>query len=70
MKKSSILFAILILCFLCIRSQGLQAAPLLEIEGGITFDFGDVQINQTLKHTFILKNIGDRMLKIEQAKGG
>ena len=70
MKKSSILSSILVLFFLFVSVQVLLAAPQLEVVGGPTFNFGDVQANQTLTHTFVLKNTGDSVLRIQQAKGG
>lgn len=70
MKKSSILSNILMLFFLFTGAQTLLAAPQLEVVGGPTFNFGDVQANQTLTHTFVLKNVGDTVLHIQQAKGG
>ena len=70
MKKSSILSVIFLLCFWFIWNQSVQAAPQLEVEDGTTFNFGDVQANQTLTHTFVLRNTGDSVLKIEQVKGG
>jgi hypothetical protein len=50
--------------------QSSPAAPQLEVVDGTTFDFGNVRANQTLTHTFVLKNIGDSVLNIQQAKGG
>ena len=70
MKKSSILSSILVLLFVFVGAQALLAAPQLEVVGGSTFHFGDVQANQTLTHTFVLKNAGDSVLRIQQAKGG
>jgi len=70
MKRASILCGILIFCFWVIGTQVSQAAPRLEVVGGTTFDFGDVQANTTLTHTFILKNVGDSLLKILQLKSG
>jgi hypothetical protein len=70
MKRSSILSGVFILCFWIVLVQSSQAAPQLEVINGPTFDFGDVQANQTLTHIFVLKNSGDSVLKIEQASGG
>lgn len=70
MKKSSILSSLLVLFFICVGTQAILAAPQLEVVGGPTYDFGDVQANQTLTHTFVLKNVGDDVLRIQQAKGG
>jgi hypothetical protein len=53
-----------------IWGQSSQAVPQLEVVDGTTFDFGDVQPHQTLTHTFVLKNLGDSVLSIQQAKGG
>lgn len=70
MKKSSILIGMLWVFLLVGGGEGVQAAPQLEIVGGSTYDFGEVQANQTLTHTFVLKNTGDSVLRIQQAKGG
>lgn len=70
MKRSSILIAVFILFLFLVAVQGAQAAPQLDVVGGTTFDFGDVQANQTLRNIFIFKNHGDSVLNIEQAKGG
>ncbi|GAK55823.1 hypothetical protein U27_02782 [Candidatus Vecturithrix granuli] len=70
MKKSSILIGMLWVFFLVGEGQSVHAAPRLEIVGGPTYDFGEVQANQTLTHTFVLKNTGDSVLRIQQAKGG
>ena len=35
-----------------------------------TFDFGTVYQNETLKHTFIFKNIGTGVLHIKKVKAG
>jgi hypothetical protein len=70
MKRSSILWGVLIICLCLIWPQVGQAAPRLEIAEGMAYDFGDVKANTTLSHTFILKNVGDSVLKIERVKGG
>ena len=70
MKRSSILRGVFILCLCIVWVQGSQAAPQIELVDGITFDFGDVEANKTLTHTFVFKNSGDSVLKIKQAKGG
>lgn len=46
------------------------AVPKIEFIGGITADFGTVQPNSTLTHTFVFTNPGDEVLNIEQVKGG
>jgi hypothetical protein len=70
MKRSSIFVALftLLVCFGAV--QALEANPQLEVLDGISFDFGDVQPNQTLTHNFIFKNHGDSTLNILKAKGG
>ncbi|GAK52503.1 hypothetical protein U14_03754 [Candidatus Moduliflexus flocculans] len=70
MKKSSILMGMFLICACFALSLPAQAAPQLEVVGGTTFDFGDVQPNQTLTHEFVFKNTGDSVLTIEQVKGG
>ena len=70
MKKSSILIGMLWVFLLVSRGQSVQAAPHLDVVGGPSYDFGEVQANQTLTHTFVLKNTGDSVLQIQQAKGG
>ncbi|MDY0092524.1 MAG: hypothetical protein RBT80_07465 [Candidatus Vecturithrix sp.] len=70
MKKSSILITILWGLCLVGGGPGLCAAPHLDIVGGPAYDFGKVQANQMLTHTFVLKNIGDSVLRIQQATGG
>ena len=70
MKKSSILRGMFLICVCLALSASAQAAPQLEVVGGVTFDFGDVQPNQQLTHEFVFKNTGDSVLVIEQVKGG
>ncbi len=72
MKKSSILITILY-CepFLVGRGVGLLRCAFSDIVRDATYDFGEVQANQTLTHTFVLKNIGDSVLRaVQQATGG
>lgn len=70
MKRSSIFIALFTLfaCFGVLQAS--EAAPQLEVVGGISFDFGDVQPDQTLTHHFVFKNHGDSTLNILKAKGG
>ena len=70
MKRSSIFIALFTLfsCFGLIQVSG--ATPQLEVIDGISFDFGDVQPNQTLTHNFVFRNHGDSTLNILKAKGG
>ncbi len=70
MKRANILSGVLIFCLGVFWVQMGQAAPRLEVVGGIVYDFGDVEANTTLTHTFILKNVGDSVFKIEQLKSG
>lgn len=70
MKKSSILIVILWVFFLVSEGQNVMAEPRLEIVEGPSWDFGEVAANQTLTHTFVLKNTGDSVLHIQQAQGG
>ena len=70
MKRSSILRSLFLIALCCSWIQNATAAPQLEVVGGPSFDFGDVQPDTTLRHEFVLKNVGDSVLNIEQAKGG
>ncbi len=70
MKKSSILMGLFLIGVCFILSVPAQATPQLEVVDGISFDFGDVQPNQTLTHEFVFENHGDSTLIIEQVKGG
>lgn len=46
-----------------------DAFPKLQFDE-TTFDFGTVYQNQTLKHTFIFRNIGASVLHIYKVKAG
>ena len=70
MKKSSILMGIFLIGIGFALSAPVQAAPMLEVVDGTTFDFGNVQPNQQLTHEFVFNNTGDSVLVIEQVKGG
>ncbi len=70
MKRSSI-FITLFTLFVCFWIfQTAEAVPQLKVLEGLSFDFGDVQPNQTLTHNFVFKNHGDGTLNILKAKGG
>ena len=72
MKRSSILRYFIVFCLCIVLSQGVgaSAAPQIEVIGGPTFDFGDVQANKNLTHEFVFNNTGDSVLRIQQVKGG
>lgn len=58
-------------CCLCVAWAFVaQAAPQIEFAADGKFDFGNVPANEKLTHTFVFKNTGDAVLKIEQVKGG
>ncbi len=70
MKRVNMVVGVCVVCLCSLLIQVVQAAPQLEVVEGTTFDFGDMQANTTLTHSFILKNVGDRLLKIEKVKAG
>jgi hypothetical protein len=70
MRKTSILLCIVVFCVGLVWAFALYAAPRVEFVEGVVFDFGNVQANETLTHIFVFKNTGDKVLKVEQVKGG
>jgi hypothetical protein len=70
MKKIGITLLVGLGCIFLVWTAATQAAPKVEFVGGTTFDFGDVQANEQLAHTFVFKNTGDTVLKIGEVKGG
>ena len=70
MKKIGIGLLIIMGCGYFVWTAVVQAAPQVEFVGGTTFDFGDVQANEKLTHTFGFKNTGDAVLKIGKVEGG
>lgn len=70
MKRSRIFLCVFVLCLCFVWNQVGQATPQLEVVDGTSFNFGDIQANTTLTHTFILKNVGDSLLKIEKVRAG
>ncbi len=70
MGKTGVTICIIMFCVWGVWTLIADATPQLEFVGGTTFDFGDVQPNEKLTHTFVFKNTGEKTLKIEQVKGG
>ena len=70
MKRSSIFITLFLLVVSLCSIQSSEAAPQVEVIDGTTFDFGEVEGNQTITHEFVLKNSGDSVLRIENTKGG
>lgn len=71
MKRVSVVcVGMLIGCLVVLLPQISHAAPKIEFADGIEFDFGKVEAEETLSHTFVFKNAGDSVLNIEQVKGG
>ena len=70
MKKTGMAMLIIIGCVYFAWTAIAQAAPQVEFVGGTTFEFGDVQANEKLTHTFGFKNTGDAVLKIGKVEGG
>ena len=44
----------------------ISAAPVLKISPSTSFNFGKYPANQEQKHTFLLTNAGDGLLKIDK----
>ncbi len=59
-------FVILLLFFV-----SLKAAPMIKVDSA-DFDMGTIKEGEhkSIKHTFIIKNTGDSVLKIEKVKPG
>lgn len=70
MKHACVGIIAFILCVTMMWTSTAIAAPKIEFEGGPSFDFGDVEPNTTLQHTFVFTNSGDAVLQIPQVKGG
>jgi hypothetical protein len=70
MRKVSIIICIIVICMGAAWALEVEAASQIEFVGGTTFDFGDVQANETLTHIFVFRNIGDEVLKIENLESG
>ena len=70
MRKVHITICIIAVCMGSAWALRVDAAPQIEFEGGVTFDFGDVQANEKLTHIFVFRNIGDKVLKIERLESG
>ena len=74
MKVKIIFFVIIILLILFAVYGYFRATPgagnqenLPKIEiTPLTFDFGDIQYGQTVKYTFLVKNVGEEILEIKR----
>jgi hypothetical protein len=70
MKQIGITCILLVACLYLGGMTHAEAVPQIEFVDGVTFDFGDVQPNSTVTHTFVFTNPGDEVLNIVQVKGG
>lgn len=70
MKRVGIAIWIISFCVWVTWVFGVEAAPQIEFVEGTTFDFGKAEINKKLTHTFVFKNTGDTVLKIERLESG
>ena len=70
MKKVGIAIWIITFCACFTWVFSVSAAPQIEFVEGTTFDFGKAEANKKLTHTFVFKNNGDKILKIERLESG
>lgn len=61
---------VLAACLLILSAHAAAAAPAMEFVDGLTFDFGNVQANSMVHHTFTFVNTGDEVLQILRMKAG
>ena len=72
MKKTLSIFLLLTFLFCSIASiaQSPAPGPITTVEfGEMEFDFGEAEAGEIVKHTFVVKNTGDELLVITNAKG-
>lgn len=70
MKRTGMCWVLILGSLMMMGAIHVEAAAKIEFMGGMTFDFGKVPPNTSLKHDFVFKNIGDDMLRIENLRGG
>jgi len=70
MKRVGIAIWIITFCTSFTWAFGVDASPQIEFIKGATFDFGKAEVNKKLTHTFVFKNVGDKVLKIERLESG
>ncbi len=70
MKRTCMVVCVFVLVAMFVWTQTGEAAPQLEVVDGTSFDFGEIQPRSKVAHTFILKNQGERLLKIKSVKAG